>query len=229
MAYDKKTNTITVGPDSDFTMDSGIFFIQDLKKISGEKNTPQDIINDWLIVEEWLGCEEREISKADEEKIGRAWKAYLAIGLAPSFSLQPSFDAISKQYKDAGYLFEGDKAPTKVMDVFDRLLATKDDLAVKRKHDWNEEKKKIEAVFKNLKKKTLKEKLISLPRNSRMLILASVVWFMWVAFRTSGNYELLGIYLDAWDEDMFLTNLALPIIVIYLSLKAHQWVSNAVR
>ncbi len=211
-------------------MDSGIFFIHDLKKISGESNTPQDIVNDWLIVEEWLGCENREISKEDEEKIGRAWKAYLAIGLAPSFPLQPSFDGVSKQYKDAGYSFERDKAPTKVMDVFDRLLATKEELAVKRKHDWDEEKKKFETLFKSLKKRrTFKEKLTSLPRNSRMLITASVVWFVWVAFRTSGDYELLGIYLDAWDEDMFLANVMLPIVAIFLSFKAYQWVSNAAR
>lgn len=116
------------------------------------------------------------------------------------------------------------------MDVFDRLLATKDDLAVKRKHDWDEEKKKIETLFKGLKKtKTFKEKLTSLSRNTRMLIMASVVWFVWVAFRTSGDYELLGTYLDARDEEMFWANVMVPIVAILLSLKAYQWVSNAAR
>ncbi|MBN4050647.1 hypothetical protein JYU13_00920 [Gammaproteobacteria bacterium AH-315-M22] len=135
MTYDSDTNTSYLEENSDFGVDSGIFFVHTYRKITQEEEPPIRIVNDWKILEGWLDCSERKISKHDEEKIGKAWKAYLAIGLAPSFKLQGVFDTLSKQYKDAGYSFKVDKAPTKVMDVFDRMLATKEDVEKKRKHD----------------------------------------------------------------------------------------------
>lgn len=135
MSFDKDTNSIVLGEDSDFLVDSGLFFINFLRQTSKAENAPSGLAKDWGIIENWLECQNSEITSIEEEKIGKAWKAYLAIGLAPSFNLQPAFDHYSKQYKDSGYSFKEDKASTEVMDVFDRLLATDDELTVKRKHD----------------------------------------------------------------------------------------------
>lgn len=229
MSFDKDTNTITLDDNSDFLVDSGLFFINMLRQTSQAENAPSGLVKDWKIIEKWLECQNSEITSIEEEKIGKAWKAYLAIGLAPSFKLQPAFDHYSKQYKDSGYSFQEDKAPTEVMDVFDRLLATDDELTVKRKHDWDEEKKKLEAVFKKLPKKrlTLKQKIPTFSRNTRIFVAASLAWFVWVVFRTSDAWEILGIYLDDWDEDMFFVNVALPIIVVWLGFKTYKWISNA--
>lgn len=96
MAFDKDTNIITLDENSDFLVDSGVFFINMLRQTSQEENAPDKLIKDWRVIENWLGCENNEITSKEEEKIGNGWKAYLAIGLAPSFKLQPAFDHFLK-------------------------------------------------------------------------------------------------------------------------------------
>lgn len=231
MAFDKNTNTntITLDENSDFLVDSGVFFINMLMQTSQAENAPDELNKDWRVIENWLGCENSGITSKEEAKIGIGWKAYLAIGLAPSFKLQPAFDHFSKQYKDSGYSFKEDKPPTEVMDVFDRLLATDEELSIKQKHDWDAEKKKLEAILKKLPKKklTFKQRLSALPKNTRMFVAASASWFVWVIFRTSDDWEILGIYLNEWDEDMFFANVAIPILVVWLSFKVYKWINGA--
>ena len=152
MAFDKDTNTITLGENSDFLVDSGVFFMHMLQKTALAGDAPAEQLEDWQVIEKWLGCKGGNITPVEEEKIGKGWKAYLAIGLAPSFKLQEAFDFYEKQYKEADYSFKEDKPPTEVMDVFDRLLATDKEISAKKNHDWAEEKKKFEAILKKLPK-----------------------------------------------------------------------------
>lgn len=135
MAFDPKNNTISVGEGEDFFTDSGQFFLLTLKKISKDPSLAPDhsLKSDWRVIEEWLGCGDGNLSESDLDKVGTAWKAYIAIGLAPSEKLQDSFDHQSHLYKKQGYSFEKDKAPEAVMDVFDRLLATDEEIATKQK------------------------------------------------------------------------------------------------
>lgn len=227
MTYDRKTSTIYLDSGSDFMADSGAHFVLTLKKLSEEKNAPADILNDWRVIEKWLGCAGREISQADEEKIGRAWRVYFAIGLAPSFTLQPIFDKISEQYQQDGDSYGGDKAPTEVMDVFDRLLATKEDISAKRAHDIEVEKAKFQKVFRQFgKKRLLKDKIRALSRASRIFVTLSFVWGAWVILRTSDYYELFGIDLERWSGDMFLANLVLPPLLTWAAYMAYRWISS---
>lgn len=149
MAYDRKTHTITVGKESDFLMDSGIAFIDELKMDSQHENAPSSLVNDWKIIEKWLGCFDRELNNEDSDKIGKAWRAYIAIGLAPSEKLQPVFTNFSNQYHKDGHSSLLDKPPSEVMDVFDRLLATDDQIKKKRERDWSSERKKLESILNN--------------------------------------------------------------------------------
>lgn len=227
MTYDKETSTIYLGPGSDFIADSGTHFVLTLKKLSAEKNAPADILSDWRVIEKWLGCAGREISQADEEKIGKAWRAYFAIGLAPSFGLQSIFDKTSEQYKQSGYSYGSDEAPTEVMDVFDRLLATKEDISAKRAHDIEVEKAKFQKVFKQLgKKQSLKDKIKSLSKISRIFVTLSFVWGAWVIFRTSDYYELFGVDLEPWNGDMFFANLVLPPLLAWAVYMVYRWISS---
>lgn len=141
MAFDPKNNTISVGEGEDFSADSGQFFVLTLKKISEDPGLAPDhgLKSDWRVIEEWLGCADRNLNEIDLDKIARAWKAYIAIGLAPSEKLQDSFDHQSHLYKKQGYSFERDRAPRAVMDVFDRLLATDEEIATKQKSTIEEE------------------------------------------------------------------------------------------
>jgi len=227
MAFDSSSNTITIGPDSDFMVDSGVFFITALQKMSQEKNPPPSLLKDWEIIENWLGCSGRRISKIDEDKIAKAWKAYLAIGLAPSFKLQGAFDLYCEKYKEENYSFKEDKPPTEIMDVFDRQLATDEEITQKRKHDLDVEKKKFEQVFKKYEKKqTLKQRITPKTKTSKSLLIFTIAWLLWVIFRTADDFELLGIYFDSWDEDMFFVNLLLPILSVWFGLKIYKWVAN---
>ena len=229
MAFDKDTNTITLGGNSDFLVDSGVFFIHILRKtaLGGDASAGQ--LEDWQVIEKWLDCRGGNITPVEEEKIGKGWKAYLAIGLAPPFKLQEAFDFYEKQYKESGYSFKEVKPPTEVMDVFDRLLATDNEITTKKNHDWAEEKKKFEAVLNKLPKKnfTFKQRISSLSKNSRIFIAASLAWFVWVVFRTADDWEILGIYLNDWDEDMFFANVILPILTVWLAFKTYKWVAGA--
>jgi hypothetical protein len=229
MAFDKDTNTITLSENSDFLLDSGVFFIHMLRKTALAGDAPTGQLENWQVIERWLGCKGGNITSVEEDKIGKGWKAYLAIGPAPSFKLQDAFDFYEKQYKESGYSFKDDKPPTEVMDVFDRLLATDKEITAKKNHDWAEEKKKWEAVLKKLPKKklTFAQRISSLSKNSRVFIAASVAWFIWVVFRTADYWEILGIDLNDWDEDMFFANLILPIIAVWLTFKTYKWVADA--
>ena len=124
MAYDKKTHTISVGNESDFLMDLGVAYINELKMDSQEDSASSTLVNDWKIIERWLGCSGRELNTKDSEKISKAWRAYIAIGLAPSDKSQPIFSSFSEKYKQQGLSYISDKPPTEVLDVFDRLIAT---------------------------------------------------------------------------------------------------------
>jgi hypothetical protein len=228
MAYDSETNRISVDKDSDFMADSGAFFINTLKRMAEETNAPSSLRNDWKVIEGWLGCAGRELTNDDSEKIGKAWRAYLAVGVAPSDKLQPVFTSFSNQCQQEGLAHVAKKPPTEVMDVFDRLLATETEIKVKRARDFDNVRKRFKAVLQNNPRKTkLRGRFESLSRNKRILIGITVAWAAWVISRTSGDYEILGVYLDNWEEDMFLVNLLLPPIVIWISFSLYKWINRA--
>jgi hypothetical protein len=99
MSFNKDTNTITLDKSSDFLVGSGVFFIHMLRKTSLSNDSSNELICDWKTIENWLKLENGNITSETEAQIGKAWKAYLAIGLAPSFKLQEAFNHYSEQYK----------------------------------------------------------------------------------------------------------------------------------
>jgi hypothetical protein len=120
-------------------VDLGVYSASVLHQLSTDAATPVSVVNDWKVIERWLGCTGRDLTSIDDERIGKAWKAYIAIGVAPSFELQPTFDTLSDQYKQQGYSFKSDKPPTEVMDVFDRFLASDADIKAKKAKDYSED------------------------------------------------------------------------------------------
>ncbi|MCU7892885.1 MAG: hypothetical protein KZQ78_15260 [Candidatus Thiodiazotropha sp. (ex Ustalcina ferruginea)] len=149
--------------------------------------------------------------------------------MAPSFKLQEVFKYFHHEYKKAGFDVNACKPPEEVMDVFDRMLATDEEIAKKKKYDWEAERLKLDAVFgKSNKPKGIKGKLNSTSRNTRIIISVSVVWLIWVVFRTSGRYELLGpSRLYSWDDDMFFANAIVPILAGIVLFKAYKWINGA--
>ena len=134
---------ISLTDETDFLLKSGLHFVGELKQDAATPSSPESVKRDWQILASWLGHDTGPISSVQCDKIKSAWAAYLAIGLAPSFKLQSSFDNFSEQLKSSGV----GKAPTEVMDVFDRLLATDEEIESKRLFDWASEKKRITPIF----------------------------------------------------------------------------------
>lgn len=141
------TTTIILGPDdkeSEILAQSGAFFVKTLRDLAFSDTGTPSVKADWKIVEAWLENYGTPLTDTELEKVQDAWLAYLAIGLAPSFALQGPFDALSAAIKKQIVITPAHKAPTKVMDVFDRLLATDKDIKEKRASDIEAERKRFE-------------------------------------------------------------------------------------
>ena len=126
MSYDPKTNTIKSGPFSDFSLDASHFYIVTLRNIALKPHSPQGIKDDWKVIESWLNCEGRDLNPEDITKIKTAWKAYESRGIAPSKELQDSFN-----HKKGNASNLHNLPPEEVIQVFDRLLATDDQIKEK--------------------------------------------------------------------------------------------------
>ena len=74
MAYDSETMTITVGEESAFIVDSGLFFIDILRKEANATGAPESLRKDWMILENWLGCAGKPLGAAENENISAAWR-----------------------------------------------------------------------------------------------------------------------------------------------------------
>ena len=198
MGYDPKSRTITIDPGSEFVADSGVHFVHVHGDIARKANAPEAIKRDWEIIEDWLGCSGRDLSADDDERIRLAWMGYYAVGLAPSFELQPAFDLFATSHDVK--TFRQHKPPTAVMDVFDRMLAKDENIAKKRAHDIEQEKEKMQtamsALGRGAKAPTPTERnspdFMRKSEQLRRLIFGifAVCWFAWFYNETSGFKEV---------------------------------------
>jgi hypothetical protein len=232
MAYDPKTRTITIDSDSSYLADSGVHFVSTYREIAKSNDAPPAIRNDWKIIEEWLGCSGRDLNNEDMDRIRKAWYGYCAVGVAPSKETQPAFDMYSKMPSVKKFL--KDKPPTYIMDIFDRMMASEEDIAKHKSAYFEEEMKPFKALFESMPKKqnksnlqNIKQKLHTIPRVKRIFITFSICWSVWVIFRTSGYYEILGIELNSWNKDMFLVNLFAPPVFVFVLYKLLNWIRAA--
>lgn len=225
MAYDHRTRKITLDKNSDFLSDAGLFFVNSLRDSATKKNCPQSFHDDWKVLSEWLVCSSGCLSAADEEKITNGWRAYLTIGLAPSFKLEEVFDSARCMYKSGGFDIDKHKAPPEVMGVFDRMLATDEEISLKREYDIEVEKLgfKYALGVQNKKKKK------SLSRSSRIFVVVCISWWVWVVLRTNAGFEFLGIYMERWDDDMFYQNTLIPPVLYWVVHKVYSWIKSAKR
>lgn len=73
------------------------------------------------------------------------------------------------------------------------------------------------------KRKSLRQRLSSLPQATKLSIVAFVTWTAFVWFRTADSYEILGFDFHRWDDDYFLMNwLVVPVVALAL-IKAIKW------
>jgi len=69
----------------------------------------------------------------------------------------------------------------------------------------------------------LKRKLI-LSRSKKIWIASSTAWLGWVTFRTVDSYEVIGFYLDQWDDSYYFLNLfGVPVLVAVI-IWSFNWI-----
>ena len=216
MTFDRATNTIGVGPGSDFVADSGAFFVTVvLRGLATKPDAPPQIRQDWDVIEQWLGSKGHDVTKTDELRVAKAWRAYVVLGIAPSEGLRPAFRFFSNVSEEERTRLLTEIPPPQVLEVFGRLLATQPE---RERRNLRQDVTPTPPAWTSWFK--------SLSRAKRLFIVATAAWCLWVVFRTSDGYELLGVRLREWDDDMFLINLALPPALIAAAYAAYQWIKR---
>ena len=233
MSFDRKTNTISFRDEPELIVDTGVLSVTELRNDAFTPGVPKELVEDWKIVESWLGCTGRELTDDDCQKIGVAWRSYIARGVAPSVALEPVFKDLSKKAKEQSWKTE--KVPPDLFRVFDRLLARDKEIQEKRARDALQFASSLRTLGADQQKPAsppetgsrLKKTISSLFRRKRATIVFLVAWVTYVIFRTSGNYELVGIRLYSWDSDTFLLNILLPPLIVVGVVWLYKWVTSA--
>ncbi|MNJ37575.1 hypothetical protein D3C77_324000 [compost metagenome] len=168
----ESTSTPPLAPD--LMANAGGSFVRMLREVAQDAKATEGIRNDWTIIRLWLGDCDSELSADHLEKIGKAWRAYLAIGLAPSHELQPVFDAIHERFNTAQA--KRDRPPIEIMKVFERMLASDAQIKAKRASDAKAEGEKLAKIIGRLPGNTKKGWWSRQSRSLRGWIFVSVAW-----------------------------------------------------
>lgn len=158
----------------DFIANAGCSYVRELREDAHRAKTTEGIRKDWTIISLWLGDCDTELSADHLEKIDKAWRAYLGIGLAPSHELQPVFDSVHERFNTAEA--KHDKPPVEIMDVFDRLLATDNQIRAKRASDAKAENERLAKIIGRLPGTNKKGLWSRQSRSLRGWIFVSVAW-----------------------------------------------------
>lgn len=116
---------------STFLHETGHLYLEVLKSIASDENAPQQIKDDFDTVQKWLGTENGNFEVDHHEQFARGFESYLMEGKAPSEGLRKVFNTmkvwLTNIYKTLRNL-NVDLTP-EVKGVFDRILATDDEIA----------------------------------------------------------------------------------------------------
>ena len=177
-------------PDLAGFLDTGIFFVDTLRDLASEVDTPQRVKADWDVIQQWLGNDAALLTTEHKKRVRDGWKAYIAIGLAPNDKLQDTFDLLSAALLATEPTCKNQRPPTEVMDVFDRLLASDTEIAQKRAKDIAAEKERIRPALVRLSATASNKKDASgtawknRPPEFRKWVFFSVIWFATVVLYT---------------------------------------------
>lgn len=117
---------------STFIHETGHFYLEVLGDIASKEDAPQAVKDDFSQVLKWLGVESvSDIKTEHHEQFARGFEAYLMEGKAPSVALRDAFTKFKAWlvsiYKKMANL--NVELTPEVRGVFDRLLATEEEIA----------------------------------------------------------------------------------------------------
>lgn len=118
---------------STFLHETGHFYLEVLGDLAERTDAPEQVKQDYQTILEWFGVSSRDGIKVEQhEQFARGFEAYLREGKAPSAALQSAFSRfkawLTQIYRDVSRL--NVQINDEVRRVFDRLLATDDEIAV---------------------------------------------------------------------------------------------------
>lgn len=110
------------------------FYFDQLGDIAAQKEASEQAKAEWAAVLEWVGAKEGEdLTKAQHEKLAKGFEKYLMEGVAPSPKLRAAFFQLKHwmldAYRNIRDYFEGVDITPKVRRVFDRMLASEEEIA----------------------------------------------------------------------------------------------------
>lgn len=216
--------TIWIGPNNHFMVESGLMFVDQLRTDSTLQEAPQSMRDDWATIAKWLGWTQGEFTAAQSEKIKSACTHYFTIGLAPSIKLQEQFDSLARELKDWP---KGERPPTEIMNAFDRMMATDEDIAEKRKLDLEAEAKRFQPLFAKASKPNPVSWWRALESRTRKWLFACVVWAVVMTIYAmffdpfdTGGWDSM----DDDDTQKFLLILTVPVVGGLVWKAYEKWV-----
>ncbi len=187
----------------------GVMFVTMAQGLAAQEGASQRAKDNWDAIYNWLELDGGEIGQEEQGLIEKAWKAYMAIGVAPSKKLQSSFDQFSKDYKLEDYDFQPDKPPAEVITAFDRMLATDDEIKEKRAERRSQTTPKSQKMLPAKNTKSWVRKT---------LIVWGILSLLWVM----GLVMVVGWYGITHDRDTPL-QILLPIFLLLLLVFPIGW------
>ena len=116
---------------STFLHETGHFFLEVTRDMSLREGAPQTLTDDWQTIKDWLGLQSDEVTVDAHEQFARGFEAYLFEGRAPSEGLRGAFSRFRSWltfiYRKVARL-QVNVTP-EIKAVFDRMLASEDDIA----------------------------------------------------------------------------------------------------
>lgn len=123
---------------STFLHESGHLSLELMRYLVAQEGAPQDLLDDWEAVKEFLGIEsdEAEITTDQHEMWAESFEKYLYEGKAPSLALQSHFDTI-RSWLVAVYKglkrtigYTDAELNDEIRSVMDRMIASKEEIEV---------------------------------------------------------------------------------------------------
>lgn len=116
--------------------ETGHFFLDVFSQIASDPDAPQEIRDMWQNTLDWMGVKSYDqVGRDQHEQFARGFEAYLFEGKAPSQTLIPIFDKFlvwfANLYRSVKSL--NVKLNPEIRDVFDRMLATNDEIDAQRR------------------------------------------------------------------------------------------------
>ena len=119
---------------STFLHESGHLFLEVSKQVAEAADAPDAIKADWRTVLDFIGAKEGQtIEREAHERFAKAFETYLSEGRAPSDDLRGVFERFKSWlmyvYRGAARVMGLPAIPAEIRDVFDRMLATEQEIA----------------------------------------------------------------------------------------------------